>query len=222
MRKTHWLLLALSLALTCAPPPAPKDDDASLRIDLPPYAGKRPAIAVIDLRNASDFDDARIGRGVADMLITALVSTGRFTVVERNDEALKNIFAEQKLGLTGAVTAQTAAKAGQMLGARAVVIGEVTEFAIRKTGAYVGLAGTKTITTRTAVDVRLVDASNGAIIAAASGIGSSSSNTSGIALTVEFGTAGFDETSIGRSLRKAVNQIAVKYALAVDQGLILK
>ncbi|MCU0607729.1 MAG: hypothetical protein MUF78_10005, partial [Candidatus Edwardsbacteria bacterium] len=116
--------------------------------------------------------------------------------------------------------AQTAAKAGQMLGARAAAYGEVTEFAIRKTGAYVGLAGTKTITTRVAVDVRLADATSGAIVAAATGIGSSSSSTSGIALTVEFGTAGFDETSIGRSLRRAVNQVAIKFALAVDQGLI--
>ena len=220
MKNLLWLPIALTLALCCAPPPAPKDDDAGLRIDLPPYAGKRPAVAVLDLRNASGFDDARIGRGVADMLITALVSTGRFTVVERNDQVLQKIFAEQKLGQSGAVTAQTAAKAGQLLGARAAAYGEVTEFAIRKTGAYVGLAGTKTITTRTAIDVRLADASTGEIIAAASGVGSSSTSTSGIALTVEFGTAGFDETSIGRSLRKAVNQVAIKLAQAVDQGLI--
>lgn len=220
MKKPSWCLLTALLALSCAPPPAPKDDDTGLRIELPPYDGKRPVVAVLDLRNASDFDDARIGRGVSDMLITALVSTGRFTVVERNDQALAGIFKEQKLGQSGAVTAQTAAKAGQMLGAKAAAYGEVTEFAIRKTGAYVGLAGTKTITTRTAVDVRLVDAASGAIVAAATGIGSSSSGTSGIALTVEFGTAGFDETSIGRSLRKAVNQVALKFALAVDQGLI--
>lgn len=220
MKNFHWLPLALALALCCAPPPAPKEDDSGLRIDLPPYAGKRPAVAVLDLRNASDFDDPRIGRGVADMLITALVSTGRFTVVERNDKALAGIFKEQQLGQSGAVTAQTAARAGQLLGAKAAAYGEVTEFAIRKTGAYVGLAGTKTITTRTAVDVRLADASTGAIIAAASGVGSSSSSTSGIALTVEFGTAGFDETSIGRSLRRAVNQVAIKLAQAVDQGLI--
>ncbi|MRR10119.1 hypothetical protein EG831_08630 [bacterium] len=210
----------LALLLSCAPPPAPREDDSGLRIDLPPYAGRRPAVAVLDLRNASGFDDARIGRGVADMLITALVNTGRFTVVERDDKALAGIFKEQALGQSGAVTAQTAAKAGQMLGARAAAYGEVTEFAIRKTGAYVGLAGTKTITTRVAVDVRLADATTGAIVAAATGIGSSSSSTSGIALTVEFGTAGFDETSIGRSLRRAVNQVAVKFALAVDQGQI--
>jgi curli biogenesis system outer membrane secretion channel CsgG len=220
MKNIRWLPLALALVLCCAPPPPPKEDDAGLRIDLPPYTGKRPAVAVLDLRNSSDFDDPRIGRGVADMLITALVGTGRFTVVERNDRALAGILKEQQLGQSGAVTAQTAARAGQLLGARAVVIGEVTEFAIRKTGVYVGLAGTKTITTRTAVDIRLVDASSGAVTAGASGVGSSSSSTSGIALTVEFGTAGFDETSIGRSLRRAVNQVAIKLAQAVDQGLI--
>lgn len=195
---------------------APVEDPADLKLDLPPYSGKKMIIAVIDLRNQSEFDDPRIGRGMSNMLITALVNSGRFTVVERNDEVLQKIFAEQKLGLTGAVTAQTAAQVGKMLGARAVVVGEISEFGIRKTSAFVGVGGSKTITTRVVIDSRLVDSGTAELISAETGIGTSSTQTSGVAFTFEFGTAGFDETTIGIATRKAANQVVRKFAQAAE------
>jgi curli biogenesis system outer membrane secretion channel CsgG len=175
-------------------------------------------IAVIDLRNQSEFDDPRIGRGVSNMLITALVNSGRFIVVERNEQALSKIFDEQKLGMTGAVTPQTAAVVGKMLGARAVVVGEVSEFGIRKTSAFLGAGGTKTITTRVVIDARLVDSETAGILAGDTGIGTSSTRTTGMALTFEFGTAGFDETTIGIATRKAVNQVVRKFAMTVENN----
>jgi curli biogenesis system outer membrane secretion channel CsgG len=208
------LLLLQALLPACAtramtPPP---EDSAGLTIDLPPYTGKKQVLAVLDLQNLSQFDDTRIGRGVSNMLITALVNTGRFTVVERNEAALKKIFEEQKLGVTGAVTPQTAARVGKMLGARLAVIGEVSEFGIRKTSAFVGVGGTKTITTRVVVDARMVDTETAETVSAASGIGTAGTSTSGVALTFEFGTAGFDETTIGMATRKAVNRVAETFA----------
>jgi curli biogenesis system outer membrane secretion channel CsgG len=212
--KTIVALLVLPSALACAPKAVTPlaEDTAGLTIDLPPYAGKKQVVAVLDLQNLSQFDDPRIGRGVSNMLITALVSTGRFTVVERNEEALKKIFEEQKLGASGAVTPQTAAKVGRMLGAKLAVIGQVSEFGIRKTSAFVGVGGTKTTTTRVVVDARMVDTETAEMAAAASGIGTASTSTSGVALTYEFGTAGFDETTIGMATRRAVNQVATTFA----------
>ncbi|HAD82217.1 TPA: hypothetical protein DCG35_07070 [Candidatus Edwardsbacteria bacterium] len=206
-------------ATTTAPPP---ETTADLRLELPPYSGKKTTVAVIDLRNQSEFDDPRIGRGVSNMLITALVNSGRFIVVERNDQALEKIFAEQKLGQTGAVTSQTAAQVGKMLGARTVVVGEVSEFGIRKTSAFVGVGGTKTITTRVVIDARLVDTETAGIISGETGIGTSSTQTRGVALTFEFGTAGFDETTIGIATRKAVNQVVTKFALNVENNQMNK
>lgn len=212
--KTILALLILSSALACAPKAMnpPPEDTAGLTIDLPPYAGRKQIVAVLDLKNLSQFDDPRIGRGVSNMLITALVSTGRFTVVERDEAALAKIFEEQKLGASGAVTPQTAAKVGKMLGARLAVIGEVSEFGIRKTSAFVGVGGSKTTTTRVVVDARMVDTETAEMAAAASGIGTASTSTSGVALTFEFGTAGFDETTIGMATRRAVNQVATTFA----------
>lgn len=208
------LLLFQALLPACTPRAVtqPPEDTAGLAIDLPPYASKKQIVAVLELQNLSQFDDPRIGRGVSNMLITALVNTGRFTVVERNEAALKKIFEEQKLGQSGAVTPQTAAKVGKMLGARLAVIGEVSEFGIRKTSAFVGVGGTKTITTRVVIDARMVDTETAETVSAATGIGTAGTSTSGVALTFEFGTAGFDETTIGMATRKAVNRVAVKFA----------
>lgn len=200
----------------------PREDTAGLTIDLPPYSGKKQVVAVLDLQNLSEFDDPRIGRGVSNMLITALVGTGRFTVVERNEEALRRIFEEQQLGLTGAVTPQTAARVGKLLGARLAVIGEVSEFGIRKTSAFVGVGGTKTITTRVVVDARMVDTETAETASAATGIGTASTSTSGVALTFEFGTAGFDETTIGMATRKAVNRVAESFAKQVEVKQMMK
>jgi len=209
----------IGCATTTAPPP---ETTADLKLELPPYNGKKMIIAVIDLRNQSEFDDPRIGRGMSNMLITALVNSGRFTVVERNEQMLEKIFAEQKLGLTGAVTTQTAAQVGKMLGAKAVVVGEVSEFGIRKTSAFVGVGGTKTITTRVVIDARLVDSETAGIISGETGIGTSSTQTRGVALTFEFGTAGFDETTIGIATRKAVNQVVKNFALSVENNQMNK
>lgn len=224
MGKTNVVLaIVASFFIGCAatttmPPP---ENPADLKLELPPYIGKKMIIAVIDLRNQSEFDDPRIGRGMSNMLITALVNSGRFTVVERNEQMLEKIFAEQKLGLTGAVTAQTAAQVGKMLGAKAVVVGEVSEFGIRKTSAFVGVGGTKTITTRVVIDARLVDSETAGIVAGETGIGTSSTQTSGVALTFEFGTAGFDETTIGIATRKAVNQVVKNFALSAENNQLI-
>lgn len=192
------------------------ESTADLRLEMPPYSGEKMIIAVIDLQNQSEFDDPRIGRGVSNMMITALVNSGRFRVVERNNEVLDNIFTEQKLGQTGAVTAETAAMVGKMLGAEAVVVGEVSEFGIRKTSAFVGVGGSKTITTRVVIDARLVDSETAAILAGEIGIGTSTTRTSGVALTFEFGTTGFDETTIGMATRKAVNQVVKNFSLNIE------
>ncbi len=94
MRISGMLMAALvAFLIGCAAPVTapPPEDTADLRLELPPYNGNKMVIAVIDLRNQTEFDDPRIGRGVSNMLITALVNSGRFIVVERNEQALSKI-----------------------------------------------------------------------------------------------------------------------------------
>lgn len=172
---------------------------------------KRLVIAVVELSNQTKYDDPRIGRGITNMLITELLNTGKCRLVERNDELLKKIFDEQALGLSGVIDTYTAAKAGKMIGAKKIIIGEVSEFGIRKFNTFLGFGGKKTITTRIVIDARLIDTETSEIIAAKTGIGEYSTETTGVILTFEFGTEGFDETAIGIATRLAVKQVAEKF-----------
>jgi curli biogenesis system outer membrane secretion channel CsgG len=220
MKKLNLLFLAAFILFVCCASSSQTnlpDDNSDLYLNLPPYSGEKLTIAVLDLNNQTEFDDPRIGRGISNMLITALVNSDRYTVVERNPEVMQKLLEEQALGLSGVIDPQTAARVGRILGASGVVIGEVTEFGIRKTGAYVGFGGKKTITTRVVIDVRMVEVETGRILMAAPGIGQSSTQTAGVALTFEFGTAGFDETTIGMATRKAVNQVVKRFAAVEDK-----
>ncbi|MGH7452933.1 MAG: CsgG/HfaB family protein, partial [bacterium] len=53
------------------------------------------------------------GDGMADMITTALVKSGNYRVFERQE--IEKIMQEQALGMSGAVTPESAAKAGKML-----------------------------------------------------------------------------------------------------------
>ena len=87
------------------------------------------------------------------------------------------------------------------MGAKTVVIGEGSEFRIRKTSAFAGGGGSRTISARVVIYDRMIDVETGQILPAVTRIGSSSTNTSGIALIYESGTAGFNETIVGIASR---------------------
>lgn len=183
-------------------------------------AGSNPAIPTKTLRtldNNAEFDDPRIERGIAKMLTTAMVESMRFKVVERSPEVIESILKEQTLSLSGVVDSRTAVNVGKLLGAEAVIIGEVSEFGIRKTGTYTGFSGSKKITTRLVVDARMVDVETGEIIAAKTGIGTATTRSKGMGavMSFEYGTEGFDETTIGIAARKAVYKIVEKFSLTI-------
>src|SRR3989344_2402353 len=56
-----------------------------------------------------------IGDGMADQIVTALVQTNRFIVLER--QAVQDILEEQELGASGRVKRETAASIGEIEGA---------------------------------------------------------------------------------------------------------
>lgn len=195
----------------------PEEVEEDIELNLPPYSGPKKIIYVFDLKNKAEFDDPRIERGIAKMLTTALVESNRFKVVERSPEVIESILKEQTLSISGIVDSRTAVKVGKLLGAQAVIIGEVSEFGIRKTGTYTGFSGSKKITTRLVVDARMVDVETGEIIAAKTGIGTATTRSKGMGavLSFEYGTEGFDETTIGIAARKAVYKIVEKFSLAI-------
>ena len=80
-------------------------------------------IAVINFEDRSGYGH-NIGQGVADMLVTSLVESKKFIVIERAE--LDAILKEQGLGQTGLVTPQSAATVGQLLGLQRIITGSIT------------------------------------------------------------------------------------------------
>lgn len=86
---------------------------------------KKTKIAVLDFQMQGDQNGAKdMGKIVAEWLITGLVETGRFDVIERR--LLEKIMEEQKLGVTGAIDPNSAAQLGKILGVKIIVSGTVT------------------------------------------------------------------------------------------------
>jgi TolB-like protein len=88
-------------------------------------ADARPTVAVLYFNNGSfgpgakDYD--MLGRGVADFLITELSANPALRVVERDQ--IGKITAEQDLGTSGRVDAETAVRLGKLLGAKYMITG---------------------------------------------------------------------------------------------------
>ena len=184
-------------------------------------AGLKKRIAVMTFEDKTNTGN--LGSGVADKLTTALVKSGKYIVLERME--MEKVLGEQSMGLTGAVTEASAAKAGKILGVELMVMGAVTEFGQKESsvggrgyglpvpglpfGMGGGGASVSTSTARVGIDLRLVNASTGEIVAAENV--AEEESKSGLSLSSsEFSfsnDAGWDNTLAGKASHKAINRI---------------
>ncbi|MGM9992487.1 MAG: CsgG/HfaB family protein [Candidatus Bruticola sp.] len=153
------------------------------------------SVAVLDFDNSG----SNYGRGSSDspgtaipaILTTELANSDRFTVVER--EQLKAVLNEQKLGASGAVTAETAARIGQVLGVEYLIVGKVTQFNVErgKSKSFsmfgIGSSSKSPDIARVSIELKVLDSESARIVATAScrrdievGKGSSSTRVLGI------------------------------------------
>src|SRR3990170_624719 len=170
-----------------------------------------------------------VGAGASKMLETALVKSGNFEVFTRQE--MDKVMKEQALGQTGAITPQSAAKVGQLIGVNAIVIGTVTEFGEKKSGTSVsgqtmraltggnnrrnqGLAGAllssgglgfSKAEARVVIDVQLIDTTTGRIILAESSEGTESSM--GVSIAGVSTGSSIDDTQVGKALRKSIRRL---------------
>ncbi|MCK5076690.1 MAG: hypothetical protein KAR38_09950 [Calditrichia bacterium] len=183
------------------------------------YAEKKlkKRIAVFDFDDKSGHrlrwyrSDQPVGHGMADMLVTALVKSGEFIVIER--QAIQKIMQEQKLGMSGMVTPQSAAQVGKLLGVELAVMGSVTEFGYSKSekkGGFRGIGGgLSTSKSTVGIDVRLINTTTGEIIAAESVRKEEKSR--GVSfrkgMTNFENKKKFDDSIVGKATRKAINRL---------------
>ena len=161
----------------------------------------------------SRFDDGAhyhgCGTGIADMLATALVKSGKFIVIERKD--LDKVLEEQRLGASGVITAETAPAMGKVLGVDMIVVGSVSELGTKKSDIGGGTSlfgvGLSSKGARAVVDIRLVNTTTGEIMAAESEEGTESSlGFSGRYEDINFSDMNaWDDTDLGKAAREAIN-----------------
>lgn len=169
-------------------------------------------VAVFRFDDKTEYaNSGRPGQGMADMLTTALVQSGNYVVLERQE--IDAILNEQNLGTQGVVSPETAAQVGKILGVDLAVMGTVTEFGYKKgdvggTTQKLGV-GIGRESAVVAIDVRLVDTSSG-VVATAENVRKSSSRA-GLSLKTEkwdfANRSEFDQTLVGKATRDAIESI---------------
>jgi curli biogenesis system outer membrane secretion channel CsgG len=182
--------------------------------------GNKPRVAILEFKNkASHYSwnwyDA--GRGAQDMLVTELVKSGKYRVIER--EQLAAIMREKNLSLSGDIDPRTAVKIGKMLGVEYLIAGAVTELGVTDRGANVPgglLRGLPSVNVRSqkaeaALDARAFSTTTGEIVWA----DSARDETSDASVYV-FGAGGgaSDHGKVDKLMRPVVVKLAASFAKA--------
>lgn len=179
-----------------------------------PQIKKRIAVFVFEDKTDKSWrwwNNKGVGNGVSDMLTTALVKSGNYRVIERME--LDKILNEQDFGQTGRITAQSAAKVGQVLGVELAVMGSVSEFGYKKGetgGAIKGIGiGVSNQSATVGIDVRMVNTSTGEIMTAENVRKQKASKglkirTRKLAFKDQ---KAFDESLVGKAAREAIEAI---------------
>lgn len=199
-----------------------------------------PAQGAINLHRIAvlPFDDGSIqktwgeeyslGKGVADELVTYLLETKRFRIIER--EEVDRVLKEQNLGKDGLTDPRTAAKVGKILGVQYLVIGRITEFTTKEDDDILanpndenpmGMVIT-TSTSRVAIDARMVDATTAEILTSVRGTGEKKTVDVGIISKqggMYFGDKDFEKSDLGKALRMAVVSTARQLAVKAYEGM---
>ena len=87
-------------------------------------AQKRVAVVEFDVKGNVAMKDA--GTIIAEWMGTAAAKTGKFELYERI--LLKKVLEEQKLGVSGIISEETATKMGELYGVEAIISGSIIEW----------------------------------------------------------------------------------------------
>lgn len=170
---------------------------------------QKPRIAVLKIRNESQYGHGRLGPAIEDWLVEKLVQSGQFRVIERKE--LESVLQEQELSLSGAIDDKTAVKVGKLLGCQLVVLGAVTDFSIRKSGGEaffkVGVDIGKT-TAEGTLSLRLVNTTTGEILFTGSESGTTSFGK--VRIAGIGGGTDWDESQARKIFQPAVDRLAQK------------
>ena len=201
----------------------------------------RASIAISRFENKvanATYYSSGIGDGMADQLTTALVATGCYRVVERQD--LKGVMDEIGLQNSGLVDRSTASRIGKLVGAELIVTAAITEFQDNSSGSRGAAGGGLGSTTagallgglmraqqkaHMAVDLRITDVQTSEIIGATAVKGTATDVQSGALLGASVpGVAGlgawesWDNTPRGAALRPVIVKSVTSIYRMIPEG----
>jgi curli biogenesis system outer membrane secretion channel CsgG len=182
-----------------APPPVPEAAHEQAFQPTQPVLKRK--IAIGRFSNSTNYGRALLMDGqkdplaeqASDMLMTRLVDSGQFIVLERDDlDALK---AEDQI--TG--------DSPSLVGADALIVGSVTQFGRQTEGETGFLSSTKKQTARATVEIRLVDPRTGVAFFSTAGSGTAVVEAGEVA---GFGSrAAYDSTLTDKAIGAAVSDL---------------
>jgi len=209
-------------------PTAQVDNNAGAQ-PLPPYSGPKARIAVADFDVKAAKAGGEIGTGLREMLVTALMNSGRFSVLER--QALKAVMQEQELASSGAAQQGVGGpQRGKIKTADILVSAAVTEFEPQASGGGGGIGGGGSIGSgilggiiggamnkaHMALDLRIIDTSTSEVLASTRVQGEAKDIAGGIGMGffgswgLGVGLSGYANTPMEKAIRVCIIE-AVRY-----------
>jgi curli biogenesis system outer membrane secretion channel CsgG len=173
-------------------------------------------VVSLDLQQPTDF-----GTGLTEMLMTAMVQSNRFIVLDRL--ALEDMAKERSLP---EADPNTTAKTGNLLGAQVLVKGAITELSFKRSGAGANLVseiidGSVVNSVATvAIDLRIIDVATGEVLEAVRAEGKVGSKAMSLNLKkedIKFGIGSFENGPLGFAVRRAVVEAVKKIATRASQ-----
>ena len=132
----------------------------TLLLSLNIYSQEKPKLAVIDFMPGIGVCESQVN-GLSDMLINALFDLGKFSIIERTQ--IDKVFEEQGFQKSSLSSSQLT-KVGEILGVNYILAGTVNFIVTDRT---IEQTQTGMVTGEYNLDIRIVDVSNGEIIATA-------------------------------------------------------
>jgi curli biogenesis system outer membrane secretion channel CsgG len=191
------------------------------------YEGLKRTVAVYQFQTSDAT--AASADALTAMLSDALVRDGRFVVVERQD--IGDVATEQTLGAQHSTTAETAAKAGKMIGASLIIRGSVTKYEPNAQSSSISIGfgsfggnalGAHGGHAVIGISLRVIDSTTSQVLATVKAEGTASSHgvdvtadsNSGAQLTAS--TA--QQTPLGQAAEQAIDKAVPQIALAADRA----
>jgi len=174
-------------------------------------------VAVFDFKNDSGWaGDATLGQDFGTQLSDALVQSGKFIVLSRQD--LVPIMAEQDMENSDRFAKAKTAETGKIVPAQLLVKGKITEFQENTSGGGRGISlygvsiNTKKSSAHIGLIIQLIDSTTGQIVDSkrVDGDVTAGGTSLGYSGAVNFGSSDFQKTPVGKAVQMAIDR-AVEY-----------